>query len=244
MGTDWDDVFDRLYLKTYAARTTLETGEEDVAALTGLLGLDAPLDILDTACGFGRHAIPLARAGHRVVAHDRSPVLLDEARRNAGDVLLRFVQGDYRELALEDASFDLVVNLFSAIGYWGEDGDAEALAEFRRVLRPGGRLVLETMHRDRLARVYQARGWEHLDGGDILTEEREFDQIAGVSSTMLTFRPADGPPEGAEYTMRVYTATEVDRMLRAAGFGSVDYHGSLGGEPFALDSRLVAVAHA
>lgn len=243
MTTDWDSIFDGLYLKTYGSRTTMESGEEDVAALAGLLGLDAPLDVLDSAAGFGRHSIPLARAGHRVTAHDRSPVLLDEGRRNAADTELTFVQGDYRELALPDASFDLVLNLFTAIGYCGDEGDAQAFAEFRRVLRPGGRFVLETLHRDRLARIFQARGWEPLDDGAILTEEREFDLFGGLSRTTHQFRPVGGPVESADFELRVYTATEIDRMLRAAGFGPVEYFGGFTGEPFTLDTRLVAVAH-
>ena len=40
-------------------------------------------DLLDVACGFGRHAVPLARAGFRVVGVDRSEALLEEARRRA-----------------------------------------------------------------------------------------------------------------------------------------------------------------
>ena len=41
-------------------------------------------DVLDVPCGFGRHALPLAAAGYRVTGVDRSPTLLDEARRRAG----------------------------------------------------------------------------------------------------------------------------------------------------------------
>ena len=239
---EWSEIFDGIYLKTYGSRTTMESGEEDVAALSSLLGLDEPLDVLDSAAGFGRHAIPLARAGHRVTAHDRSPVLLAEARRHAGDTPVAVVQGDYRELAFPDASFDLVLNLFSAIGYWGDEGDARAFAEFRRVLRPGGRFVLETMHRDRLARIFQPRGWEPLPDDALLVEAREVDLVAGTTSVEHEYRSLDGPPKRIQYEMRVYTATEIDRMLRAAGFETVDYHGTLGGEPFTFDSRLVAVA--
>jgi SAM-dependent methyltransferase len=169
-------------------------------------------------------------------------VLLDQALRNAGTLPIRWVQGDYRELSFDDASFDLVLNLFSAIGYWGEDGDQAAFREFRRVLRPGGRFVLETMHRDRLARIFQPRGWEHLDGDALMVEEREFDHARGVVSISHAYRPAEGPPQSAEYEMRVYTATELDRMLRAAGFEEVALHGDLEGAPFDFDTRLVAVA--
>ena len=67
------------------------------------------------------------------------------------------MQADYRELPFEDGSFDAVVNLFSSLGYRGDEGDRQTLREFRRVLRPGGALVIETMHRDRLVRVFRPR---------------------------------------------------------------------------------------
>ena len=92
-------------------------------------------DVLDAPCGFGRHSVPLARAGYRVVGADRSQVLLDEAaaRRRRRPKL---VQADYRELPFADASFDAALNLFSSIGYLGDEEDTKALAEIRRVLRP------------------------------------------------------------------------------------------------------------
>ena len=108
--------------------------------------------MLDAPCGFGRHSIPLARAGYRVTGADRSQALLGDARRRRSghERWPKWVHADYRDLPLPDASFDLVVNLFSSLGYLGDEQDTRALAEFRRVLRPDGRLVIETMHRDRL----------------------------------------------------------------------------------------------
>jgi Methyltransferase domain len=51
-------------------------------------------------------------------------MLLAEAARRAGEgEWSRFVQADYRELPFADAGFDCVANLFTSLGYWGEDGD-------------------------------------------------------------------------------------------------------------------------
>ena len=156
--TDWDRLLDELYLKTYAAVQRDEDPAPLVLGAVWLAGCEPPADILDAACGYGRHARVLAGAGYRVVGLDRSPVLLGEARRGSeGLKWPRWVRGDYRELPFAAESFDAVVNLFTSFGFFGEEGDLQALTEFRRVLRPERALVLETMHRDRLMASFQAR---------------------------------------------------------------------------------------
>ena len=170
---DWDRLFDELYLRTYAQIDRDVDPAAEAVAAARLAGLEPGVDVLDCPCGYGRHSIPLARAGFHVVGADRSPVLLEEARRRGGDgEWPRWVAADHRQLPFADASFDCVLNLFTALGYRGEDGDRKTLAELRRVLRPGGALVLETMHRDRLASIFQPRLWDPLPDGAVLVEER------------------------------------------------------------------------
>ena len=102
-------------------------------------------------CGFGRHTLPLARAGYRVVGVDRSGTLLDEARRRGGgERWPKLSAPTTASCRSPTTSFDAALNLFTSLGYLGDEEDTKVLAAIRRVLRPGGRLVLETMHRDRL----------------------------------------------------------------------------------------------
>ena len=81
--TDWDRLFDELYLKTYAAIQRDEDAEPLALGAMRLAGCEPPADVLDAACGYGRHARVLAGAGYCVVGLDRSPVLLAEARRRS-----------------------------------------------------------------------------------------------------------------------------------------------------------------
>lgn len=94
--------------------------------------------ILDVGCGTGLMSAKLARSGRRVAAVDLSAAMVARARRRyvlAAD----FIEADAEDLPFDDDAFDAVVNLISFHHY---PDPQRAVAEFRRVLRRGGRLVL------------------------------------------------------------------------------------------------------
>jgi ubiquinone/menaquinone biosynthesis C-methylase UbiE len=241
----WDTLFDELYLRTYARMDRGVDDEAEAHAAAALAGVEPGAEVLDAPCGYGRHSIPLARAGYRVTGADRSPVLLEEARRRAGDgEWPRWVQADHRDLPFEDASFDAALNLFSALGYRGEEGDKQTLSELARVLRPGGALIVETMHRDRLMHIFQPRSWNPLPDGDLLFEERRFDHAVGDIETTHTLVEAGGGRQSMSYRLRVYTATELIRLLETAGFATVEAYGDFQRTPLSEHTRLVLLARA
>jgi ubiquinone/menaquinone biosynthesis C-methylase UbiE len=100
-----------------------------------------PLDALDVGCGTGFLALLLAEIGNRVVGVDAANQMLAQARAKAAaaGLTVNFRSGDVERLALGDASFDLVVERHVI---WTLPDPAVALAEWSRVLRPGGRLIL------------------------------------------------------------------------------------------------------
>ncbi len=102
---------------------------------------------VDAACGTGRLSALLAARGHRVIGVDSSPDMLDRARAAVpgGD----FRSGDLGSLPVADASADLVT---CALALTHVPDLRPAFAEFARVLRPGGHLVISDMHPERIAR--------------------------------------------------------------------------------------------
>jgi SAM-dependent methyltransferase len=106
-----------------------------------------PGDALDAACGTGRYAEYLAGRGHRVVGVDSSPDMLDRARARVpyGEFLL----GDLYQLPLPDSSVDLVV---SGLAVSHVPTLAPVMAEFARVLRPGGHLAISDAHHEIVSR--------------------------------------------------------------------------------------------
>jgi tRNA (mo5U34)-methyltransferase len=103
------------------------------------------LRVLDAGCGLGYGATTMARAGAATVdAIDaNSGVIESSARKDKAGV--RFRMGDVRHLPYADASFDLVV-CFEVLEHMVEHD--ELLAEFKRVLRPAGRLLISTPNKD------------------------------------------------------------------------------------------------
>jgi ubiquinone/menaquinone biosynthesis C-methylase UbiE len=239
----WDELFDEIYSTTYAVHLGRFDSAAEATAAAKLTGVEPPAEILDAPGGFGRHSIPLAGAGFRVTSVDRSAVQQEQGRRRAGGAEWpRFVQADFRELPFAGESFDAVLCLFSSIGYRGEEGDRQMLGEFLRVLRPGAALVVETLHRDRLMVVFQERGWEHLEDDAVLLEERRFDHFAGEVETEHTLAPPNGPRRTVTFRLRVYTATELARLLEDVGFAEVACFGDLDGGELSRESRLVVRA--
>jgi ubiquinone/menaquinone biosynthesis C-methylase UbiE len=239
----WDAFFSDFYLRAYAADEREGEAEWQALAAARLAGCPEGGDLLDVPCGFGRHSVPLARAGYRVVGVDRSAALLEEARRRAGgERWPKLTRADYRELPFADASFDAAVNLFTSLGYLGDEADTRVLGEIRRVLRPGGRLVVEMSHRDWLVRAFHEQDWRLLGEGRLLLEQRAFDPVAGLVQTTQTLIAGSGERESRSFGVRVYTATELVAMLTRAGFAEVRCYGDLEGAPFDVGARLVAVA--
>jgi SAM-dependent methyltransferase len=98
--------------------------------------------VLDAACGTGRHAAVLAKQGCRVIGVDLSTAMLNVARsklKKKADLRL----GDVHHLPLEVAEVDAAVCSLALTHLEDLKGP---LTELRRVLRPGGQLVLSDIH--------------------------------------------------------------------------------------------------
>jgi hypothetical protein len=100
------------------------------------------------------------------------------------------------------------------------------------------------MHRDRLATIYQPRGWEPLPDGGLMVEERRFDQVAGEVETTHGLVDASGHRDSVTYRVRIYTATELVRLVEEAGFVGAACFGGLEREALTIATRLVVLARA
>jgi len=106
------------------------------------LAIGSNMVVMDFGCGPGFFTVEAAKKAKRVIAVDLSPEMLRKAQKKAekeGIKNVEFLQSDGTKIQLEDDVVDLIflVTVFHEVGE-----SRKVLAEFRRVLKPGGRLVI------------------------------------------------------------------------------------------------------
>jgi SAM-dependent methyltransferase len=111
--------------------------DQAIESLLDAADADRDLKALDLCCGQGNVSEALLSRGCQVVGVDFSPAMLVFARQRARTAT--FIEADAQDLPFADAEFDLVV---SNLGVCHIPDQPRALAEARRVLRPGGRFAM------------------------------------------------------------------------------------------------------
>lgn len=102
---------------------------------------NTPLQVLDVGCGTGVISLLLGELGHNVTGVDFAPRMLQQARTKATqtDQSIEFYRGDAESLAITDNAFDLVTARHLV---WTLPNPEMAISEWKRVVEPGGRILL------------------------------------------------------------------------------------------------------
>jgi len=201
--------------------------------------------ILDIACGTGGYSIALAERGHRVTGVDLDGAMIRSARSKARDLddALDFRVMDM--LSMTDAldpGFDLVFCIGNSLVHLETDEQiGQLLDDCRTLLRPEGVLVVQIINYDRIL----AKGLTSLptlrDDAAALEFLRAYDlDPAGRVVIFRTELRVGGDEDQRvirnQIPLRIVTSEQLTRLVRTAGFQSLELFGGFDGRPLGPES--------
>ena len=205
-------------------------------------------NMLDLACGPGRHLLGFAQFGINVTGVDLSGYLLSQAanhfdqHKELHETTGTLVHCDM--LAYEPKQkFDLITNLFTSFGYYPTaEENQQLLNNAYQWLNKGGSLVIDTFGKEQVAHMMEPVHLTEYDNGDLRIERPMLiDDMSVFANEWILVRGDE--VFRREYQHFVYSAIEMKAMLKQAGFEDIRIYGSFEGDDYDLESeRLIAVA--
>ena len=226
---DWfddDSIWTRLESFLFP-QNRIDAAEEEAKSILSLVGKDKKLAILDLCCGVGRHSLAFARLGHSVIGVDRTRTYLQKAQvaSKAEGLDASFEQCDMREYC-NPQSFDLVVNLYSSFGYFvNPEDDHRVMMNVFESLRADGVLIIDTMGKEVLARIFKTRTWQEHNGKQLLQEHTVTDDWSWIHNRWILID--NNSRTEFELGHRLYSAKELEDLAYGSGFKTVKAYGSL-----------------
>lgn len=237
------------YLDIYRGMTGPLRTKTELKFCKKFMGWSSGQSVLDAPCGAGRHSIPMARKGLRVTGLDFSGYLLSQAQRVSSGAFFQrpqpeYVQGLIQRLPFQENAFDFIVNLFSSFGYLdSEDENAAVVAEYARVLKPGGKLCIDVMNRHfivpRLNDVFDS---VH-DGGLFVREERSIIDNGRRMHNQITVTDGEGRTRKYLYRPWLYNGWELAYFAVQAGLNVDAVYGDFHGAEYShAGERAILIA--
>jgi SAM-dependent methyltransferase len=244
-GSAWYvDFFRSDYLNVYGHMFTEERAEKESAFVASALDLKPGAQVLDLCCGQGRHSVQLAKRGLKVTGLDLNPDYVELAQQaaKANKVEIETVAADMREIPFAD-KFDAIVNMYSSFGYLeSEAEDLKVLESAAKALKPGGQVLLDMLNREWAIDNYIPNDWHTGADGTLYVERRDLDLATSrMHVHFIVVDPKGGRRESIGHLIRLYTLTEMTRLLERVGMRMTKVFGGFEGEEYAISTRRMII---
>lgn len=184
--------------------------------------LDLPKDsnVMDLACGKGRHSVFLNKLGYDVTGLDLSENSIDAAKAFEND-RLRFDVHDMREVYKENA-FDLIVNLFTSFGYFLNPNDeVQVFQSIYNQLRDGGTFVMDYLNVEKAILDLVPNEIKTINGIDFHIQKKIEN---GFIQKDINFN-SDGEDYHFQEFVKVIRLEDFKEIASSIGFDLIDYFG-------------------
>lgn len=231
---DWykDPVFWRIYAPFMFDSNIWQRTDFEASSIVRLLDLKPGTRILDTCCGVGRHSVTLSKLGFLVTGIDENAEFLQAARDYAEAEKTEpvFLESDVLSFST-DLSFDAVLNLGTSFGFFPtKDDDLSFLSNMHSRLSKSGCMIIETAGKETVALHFKESEWFERENAYVLAKY----EISDAWSKLVNRWIAVTEMGTKDYTfrLRLYSAVELEEMMRKVGFRDIEVFGDYDGRPY------------
>jgi len=205
-----------LWFQPFMPLQTEEWTRKDTTFLARQLPLPRYRRVLDLGCGYGRHAILLAKHGYQVTGLDRDEAAITEAQCRAAQAgqAITYLIGDMRQMDKVPGEFDAVINMWQNFWYFDEETNTNLLRQIHDKLMPGGRFIIDMYNR---AYYEQRQDSKRLEINGITINSHTSLQ-GNHLHVVLRYGDEQGERGGDLFEYQMFTPDEFCTLFSACGF--------------------------
>jgi SAM-dependent methyltransferase len=223
--------FDENYLKLYRHRDGKDARKQ-VDLILKTLSPGPDWEILDLACGNGRHLHLFQERGYSIAGLDLSLPLIKDAMARFPE--LSIYHSDMRDIP---GQYDLIVSLFTSFGYFDEDEENEKVIRgVASSLKPGGWFWLDFFNPERVKANLVPNSEKILDDGTKVTERRFI--ADGFVKKEISFHFNEGI-KGYSEQVRLFSERDLKNFFIRSGLTVRGSFGNYEGGPLCEDSPRI-----
>lgn len=239
-----DTYFDGHYKEIWRSIIPDELTTKEVDFMIPYFNLQPGSEVLDLMCGYGRHAIALARKGMAVTAVD-----------NLGDYISEITEiAEKEQLPLKakkagviqydiPGNFDLAICMGNSLNFFNAEDTSKLLSNISNHLKPGGHLLVNSWSLAEIVyKHFKERSWSTVNNLKFLSDSRILFHPTRMETESTTIAP-DGSIETKTGIDYIFSVNEMETMIRDAGLEWVEIFSIPGRKKFSAgDPRAYIIA--
>lgn len=239
-----DTYFNGAYKEIWRTVIPEELTAKEVDFILPYFMLQPGSKVLDLMCGYGRHAIALAKKGMVVTAIDNLDDYINEIKQVAEKESLSItaIQSDVTKFGL-DVQFDLAIIMGNSLNFFNAADTTSLLKNISAHLKPGGHLLINSWTIAEIAiKNFKDKSWSYIGDIKFLVDSKFLFHPARIEGESTMIAP-DGTVEVKKAVDYIFSLNEIETMLQHAGFLFKEIYSIPGKKKFAIgEPRAYIVA--
>jgi 2-polyprenyl-3-methyl-5-hydroxy-6-metoxy-1,4-benzoquinol methylase len=239
-----DSYFDGYYKDIWRNLIPAELTVKETDFMLQYFNLQPGNKVLDLMCGYGRHAISLAKKGINVTAVDNLNEYINEIKETAakGNLPVTPIKADVIKYEAEEI-FDLALCMGNSLCFFDRSDTIKLLKMIGSHLKPGGHFLINTWMLAEIAfNDFREKGWSNIGDLKFINESKYLIQPSRIETDTLILT-TDGKTETKKAIDYIYSIAEIELMLEETGFAMKEVYSIPGRKKFTLgEPRAYIVA--